>query len=330
MPKMKFPYIILMCLIIAACSAKPESKPTTGSEHSATASHIEFDADSAYRNIKAQVDCGPRVPGSDGHARCAQYLVDELRRYGVDTVIEQKTTVTAFNGDKLPINNIMGQINRDAEVRVLLLAHWDTRPWADQEEKKEDRGKPIPGANDGGSGVGVLLEVARCLNIEKPSVGVDILFVDAEDYGKMDGWGNNDVTWCLGTQYWIKNLPYESGKRPIYGVLLDMVGGHDAKFHREYSSQQMAGNIVDKVWTMAAASGYGDTFVDELGGSIVDDHLFVNKAGIPCIDIIESLNPATNSFNPTWHTLDDNMKNIDRKPLKAVGQTLLNLIYQEK
>ena len=322
--------ILLMCLLIVACSAKPESKSGDDKEQDPAVAHIEFDADSAYRNIKAQVDCGPRVPGSEGHARCAQYLVDELKRYGVDTVIEQKTIVAAFNGDKLPINNIMGQINRNVEVRVLLLAHWDTRPWADQEERKEDRTKPILGANDGGSGVGVLLEVARCLNIEKPSIGVDILFVDAEDYGKMDGWGNNDVTWCLGSQYWSKNLPYESGKRPIYGILLDMVGGHDAKFHREYSSQQMARNIVNKVWTMAAASGYGDTFVNELGGSIVDDHLFVNNAGIPCIDIIESLNPATNSFNPTWHTLDDNMKNIDRKPLKAVGQTLLNLIYQEK
>jgi len=309
---------------------KPESQQTPKTEEATIMSRVKFNADSAYRNVKAQVDFGPRVPGTEGHAHCAKYLVEELTRFGVDTVIEQKTTVTAYNGDKLPINNIMGQINRDVAKRVLLLAHWDTRPWADQEEDKEDRNKPILGANDGASGVGVLLEIARCLQNKKPLIGVDILFVDAEDYGKMDGWGNNDKTWCLGTQYWIKNMPYSPHQLPIYGILLDMVGGKDAKFHREYSSQKIASKIVDKVWAMAAASGYGDIFVNELGGSVIDDHVFVNQVNIPCIDIIESLNPATRSFNPTWHTLDDNMSNIGRSSLKAVGQTVLNLIYQEK
>jgi len=221
----------------------------------------------------------------------------------------------------------MGQFNKDAVKRVLLLAHWDTRLWADAEADASKHSTPIDGANDGGSGVGVLLEIARCLGVEKPTIGVDILFVDAEDYGQSQG--DDENTWCLGTQYWIKNLPYTPGSIPEYGILLDMVGGKDAKFHREYASQYLAGHIVDKVWTMAVASGYGNVFVNEVGGSVMDDHVYVNQANIPCIDIIENNNPSTSSFNPTWHTLNDNMSNIDRQSLKAVGQTVLNLIYQE-
>ncbi len=318
---------LALCWLIVACSAKTETAQEAVATSEEMVSQTEFNADSAYRNVKTQVDFGPRVPGMEGHDKCAKYLVSELKRYGVDTVIEQKTTVTAFNGDKLPINNIMGQINKGAVTRVLLLAHWDTRPWADAEKDKSKHTTPILGANDGGSGVGVLLEIARCLQERKPMIGVDILFVDAEDYGNS---GDNEDTWCLGTQYWIKNLPYSPSRKPQYGILLDMVGGKDAKFHREYVSQYVAPSIVDKVWTAAVASGYGDVFVNELGGSIVDDHVYVNQGGIPCIDIIETLNPQTMSFNPTWHTLDDNMSNIDRQSLKAVGQTVLNVIYNEQ
>lgn len=326
---MKFVNIITLslCWLMIACSAKTETKSNTNEEPTTIKPRIEFNADSAYRNVKAQVDFGPRVPGMDSHAKCARYLVNELKRYGADSIIEQKTTVTAFNGDKLPINNIMGQFNKDAVKRVLLLAHWDTRPWADAEADASKHSTPIDGANDGGSGVGVLLEIARCLGIENPTIGVDILFVDAEDYGQSQG--DDENTWCLGTQYWIKNMPYAPGRIPEYGILLDMVGGKDAKFHREYASQYLAGHIVDKVWTMAVASGYGNVFVNEVGGSVMDDHVYVNQANIPCVDIIENKNPSTSSFNPTWHTLNDNMSNIDRQSLKAVGQTVLNLIYQE-
>ncbi|MBQ2838926.1 MAG: M28 family peptidase [Muribaculaceae bacterium] len=326
---MKFVNIITLslCWLMIACSAKTESKPVADNAPTTITPRMEFNADSAYRNVQAQVDFGPRVPGMDSHAKCARYLVNELKRFGADSIIEQKTTVTAFNGDKLPINNIMGQFNKDAVKRVLLLAHWDTRPWADAEADASKHSTPIDGANDGGSGVGVLLEIARCLGVEKPTIGVDILFVDAEDYGQSQG--DDENTWCLGTQNWIKNLPYTPGSIPEYGILLDMVGGKDAKFHREYASQYLAGHIVDKVWTMAVASGYGNVFVNEVGGSVMDDHVYVNQANIPCIDIIENNNPSTSSFNPTWHTLNDNMSNIDRQSLKAVGQTVLNLIYQE-
>ena len=327
---MKFKFIISLslCLLIVACSAKTETTQQPETTQDTLKQQMEFNADSAYRNVKAQVDCGPRVPGSEGHAKCEKYLVSELKRYGADSVIEQKTTVTAFNGDKLPINNIMGRFNTAAEHRVLLLAHWDTRPWADEDPDESRRKQPIPGANDGGSGVGVLLEVARCLHIEKPSIGVDILFVDAEDYGESNGQTEN--SWCLGTQHWAMNHPYISGKKPIYGILLDIVGGMNARFHREITSSQLAPSIVNKVWSTAAASGYGNIFINNDGGAVMDDHIYVNQAGIPCIDIIENQNSQTGSFPPTWHTHADNMSNIDKKSLKAVGQTVLNVIYNEK
>ncbi len=327
---MKFVNIIMLslCWLMVACSAKTETKSTTNEEPTTIKPRIEFNADSAYRNVKTQVDFGPRVPGLDSHAKCAQYLAGELHRYGADEVIEQKTTVTAFNGDKLPINNILGQFNKDAVTRVLLLAHWDTRPWGDEDADENKRKSPIPGANDGASGVGVLLEVARCLSIEKPAIGVDILFVDAEDYGETKG--NSENSWCLGTQYWVKNLPYTPERMPMYGILLDMVGGKDAKFHREYASQQLASAVVDKVWTMAVASGYGNVFVNEIGGSVMDDHIYVNQVGIPCIDIIENFNQGTMSFNPTWHTHADDMSNISIATLKATGQTVVNVIYNEQ
>lgn len=319
---------ISLCWLMIACSAKSESQQATNEEPEAMKPRIEFNADSAYRNVKAQVDCGTRVPGTEGHSKCAKLLVNELKRYGADSVIEQKTTVTAFNGDKLPINNIMGSFNKDAKRRVLLLAHWDTRPWADEDPDESRRKQPIPGANDGGSGVGVLLEVARCLQIEKPAIGVDILFVDAEDYGESQGQSEN--SWCLGTQYWVTKHPYTVENMPIYGILLDIVGGLDARFHREIASHQLAGSIVDKVWGTASMSGYGNVFINQIGGAVMDDHVYVNQLGIPCIDIIENQNSQTGSFPPTWHTHADNMSNISRTSLKAVGQVVLNVIYNEK
>lgn len=327
---MKFVNLIALSLslLVVACSAKTESKTEAKSEPMPIKSSVEFNGDSAYCKVKAQVDFGSRVPGTTAHEECAKYLVNELKHYGADSVIEQKTIVTAFNGDKLPINNILGQINKNATTRILLLAHWDSRPWGDEDADESMRTKPIPGANDGASGVGVLLEVARCLNIEKPAIGVDILFVDAEDYG--DTKGDSENSWCLGTQYWIKYMPYTPQTMPKYGILLDMVGGKDAKFNRERISMALAQSIVDRVWSVASNSGYGNIFVNELGGPIVDDHYYVNQAGIPCIDIIECAHSQTGSFNPTWHTHADDMSNISGTSLKAVGQTLLNVIYQEK
>lgn len=291
---------------------------------------IRFNSDSAYAYTAQQVAFGPRVPGSEGSKACAGYIAGELKRHNADTVVTQKGEMKAFTGDMLPITNIMASYNSSAPRRILIVAHYDTRPWADSDPVEENRREPIPGANDGASGVAVLLEIARQLGQNAPEVGVDLLFVDAEDYGQSSGFSNHDTSWCLGTQYWVENMPYATESLPAFGIVLDMVGGMGAKFHREYISNQNAKDIVDNVWAVAEKSGYGDRFVNVLGGSVVDDHLFLNQAGIPTIDIIESKSDETKSFPANWHTLKDDMDHIDPTTLKAVGQTVLNVIYNEK
>lgn len=320
--------LAVLIAIATACSAgSSTTQETTTTPQSNQLPQVQFMADSAYKYIQAQLDFGPRVPGTKAHNRCADYLVETLRSYGADTVLQQKTTVVAFNGDKLPINNIMARYNVSAPKRLLLVAHWDTRPWADAETDASKHSKPIPGANDGGSGVAVLLEIARNLGLNAPSVGVDMLFTDAEDYGNT---GGDDNSWCLGTQYWVENMPYTPATMPVLGILLDIVGGIDAKFYREYFSEYYAPQVNDIIWAEAASAGFGDKFPNERRGAVTDDHVYINQAGIPCIDIIECANPATGSFPPTWHTLDDDINSIDRNSLKAVGQVVMNTIYKQK
>lgn len=319
-------------LSCAATSCRSKSDVSRGSEAEVKANPIEsrvhFDSDSAYSYVRAQVAFGPRVAGSEEGRRCARYIESELRRHGADEVLIQDGTVEAWNGDKLDLRNVMGRFNPGAKKRVLLVAHYDTRPWADSDETEENRLRPVPGANDGASGVGVLLEIARQLGEEKAPVGVDLLFVDAEDYGRSSGFSHHEDSWCLGTQYWINHMPYSQTELPEYGVLLDMVGGMNAKFHREFYSDNNASELLDKVWDIADRSGYGDKFINKPGGAVVDDHLFLCRAGIPTIDIIESKNDDTKTFPATWHTVNDNMRYIDRSSLKAAGQTVVNLIYQ--
>ncbi|MDE6377672.1 MAG: M28 family peptidase [Duncaniella sp.] len=289
-----------------------------------------FDADTAFSYIARQVAMGPRVAGSRANEMCSQMIIEELKRNGADTVTVQAGDVRAYTGEILPIKNVMASYNSSSPKRILLVAHYDTRPWADSDPVEENRIHPIPGANDGGSGVGVLLEIARQLGKHAPGIGVDMLFVDAEDYGQSGGFSNHDNSWALGTQYWVDHIPYAQDSLPSYAILLDMVGGIGAKFHREFFSNRYSPQIVDRVWSIASASGYGDRFVNLNGGSVIDDHVFINKAGIPAIDIIESKHDATGTFSPTWHTMNDDMDNIDRSTLKAVGQTVLNVIYNEK
>lgn len=331
--KVYFSIILFIGFIISSCTAntgKTEMATAIEQNSEQKAKSPTFNADSAYHYVKSQVDFGPRVPGMQSHVKCGNYLASELRRHKADTVIEQKTTVTAHNGDKLPIKNIFAQYNKQANKRILLLAHWDTRPWADAEQDKSRHNTPIDGANDGASGVGILLEIARNININKPEIGVDILFTDAEDYGLSDGTTESEATWCLGTQYWVKNMPYSTGQYPIYGILLDIVGGIDARFHLEYYSMYFAPSIANKVWSIADMCGYGNIFINSTGGAITDDHVYINRVGIPCIDIIENNNVVTRSFPPTWHTLEDNMNNIDKNSLQAVGETVLQTIYMER
>ncbi len=319
---------ILMAIVSCSTKANTEAS-TTQKQPSATISRPEFNADSAYRYVADQVNFGYRIPGTKAHEECSRYLTDKLRAFGADSVTVQRGTVTAHTGENLPVANIFAKYNPAAKRRVLLAAHYDTRPWADNENTEADRKKPVLGANDGGSGVAVILEIARNINKQHPDVGVDIFLTDVEDYGESGGFDNHDDTWCLGTQYWVKSNPYANATLPAYGIVLDMVGGNNARFHREYSSNRMAREIVDKVWGTAANSPYAARFINEIGGAIVDDHIFINQLGIPCIDIVECNSEDTRSFPATWHTRTDDMSNIDRSSLKAVGETVMSVLYSE-
>lgn len=283
-----------------------------------------FNPDSAYANVAAQVGFGPRVPGTAAHRDCAAWLYARLATR-CDTVYRQETVVTGGDGKRLPCINLIGVINPAAKKRVLILAHWDTRPWADEDTK--DRNKPIDGADDGASGPAVMLEVARVLHRTGFSgTGVDFLLTDVEDYGR-DEWG--DDSYCLGTQYWAKR-PHVPGYTAAYGILLDMVGARGAVFPLEDLSAEVAGDVQQKVWSAAARAGYGAFFPFVAGERILDDHEYVNRlTGIPTIDIIHLPPGAPGVFAPHWHTHADNLSIIDRTTLNAVGHTLLQVLREE-
>lgn len=285
-----------------------------------------FDADSAYQYVKAQVDFGPRTPNSQQHVACGNYLAAQLQRFGAK-VTNQYADLTTHSGNLLKARNIIGSFKLETKKRIALFAHWDTRPWADNDPDKSNHNKPILGANDGASGVGALLEIARLINQQQPEVGIDIIFFDAEDSGT----SSEEDSWCLGAQYWSRN-PHVEGYKARFGILLDMVGGKDATFYKEYYSVKYAKAVNEKVWKAANKLGYGGYFINEDGGGTTDDHLYVNRIiGIPTIDIVPHQPECKeSSFGHTWHTLSDNMDNIDRSTLKAVGQTVLAVIYNEK
>lgn len=318
--------VILVAASITACSSakRGSSDPSEQSATDSTATAaILFSADSAFSYVKAQCDFGPRVPGTDAHRRCGDYLAAHMEACGAN-VINQRTTLTAFDGTRLPARNIIAEFAPDSSRRILLLAHWDCRPWADSDPDPGRRNEPVMGANDAASGVAVLMELARVFAVEAPPVGVDLLLVDAEDWGT----SNNEESWALGTQYWVKN-PHRKDYRPQFGILLDMVGAAGAQFAKEYFSMAYAPSVISDVWTAALKSGYGNYFVASRGGGVTDDHIFVNAAGIPCIDIIDYRTDAESGFFPGWHTTADTPDCIDPSTLKAVGQTLVNFIYNQ-
>ena len=294
-----------------------------------------FNSDSAWHFIKNQVSFGYRVPNTPSHRLCGEYLETRLRSYGARVII-QEFREQAYNGEQLYLKNIIGSYNPEAKKRILLAAHWDTRPFADKDI--ENRYEPIEGANDGASGVGVLLEIARVLHHnEKPAIGIDIIFFDGEDYGEHEDVTNPpmknnlvQIWWCLGSQHWAKN-PHIPKYSAYYGILLDMVGAKDATFYKEGGSMQFAPKVVKKVWSTARSLGYSNYFIDLNSPGIMDDHIFVNRdAKIPMINIVE-YDPDSPSyyFGAYHHTRADNMNIIDKKTLQAVGETILYTIYNE-
>ena len=308
---------------------KPANEQTKPTNYVAIQTPV-FSEDSAYQFIQSQVEFGPRVPNTQAHKECAIWMENTLKKYGATTLV-QEAEVTAFNGDKLNMKNIIAQFSPEKSKRVMLFAHWDTRPVADKDNERKS--EPIDGANDGGSGVGVLLEIARQFSLKEPTIGVDIMLFDAEDYGTFEGSiSSMQDSWCLGSQYWANNAPVDN-YQPQYGILLDMVGGANSQFPKEYISMYHASRVVEKVWSTAKKLGYGNYFIEtELNQyqAITDDHLYVNAlANIPSIDII-SYDPNENTFGDFHHTHKDNMEIIDKNTLKAVGQTVMEVVYQEK
>jgi len=325
--------IIILPLLFALSCQQMSNNKSTDKQKTETKKKVQvphFNADSAYHFVDTQVSFGPRVSGMESHEKCADWLVTKLRSYS-DTVVVQPFKARTYDNITRHGKNIIASFNLDKSKRILLMAHWDTRPFADYDEDETKHREPIDGANDGASGVGVLLEAARQFGLQSPDVGVDIVFFDLEDWGPpTDLEMYDEEYWGLGSQYWSKN-PHIFGYKASFGILLDMVGAADPTFRKEYFSRQYAGYVLDKVWQRAFDLGYGDYFLDEDGAAINDDHVFVNKyAKIPSIDIIH-LNPANSnkSFFKHWHTLDDNMEYIDKQSLKMVGKVVLDVVYHE-
>jgi len=315
----------LLCTLLCFTSCVEEngassssSKPSATKTKKTDVKVPAFNENAAYDYIAKQVAFGPRVPGSEAHKKCADWMETELG--GVADKVEVQTGRTVIpGGTEVPIYNIIASFNPDKKKRVLLCAHWDTRPWADEDDERQD--EPIAGANDGGSGVGVLLEIANRLQADRLNYGVDIVLFDVEDAGK----SNIPDSYCLGSQYWGKRAK-DSGYKADFGILLDMVGAENALFYQEGLSKQIAQPILDKVWSAANDAGYSSNFVHRTVNPVTDDHKYVYAfTRIPIIDIIQ----FDNNFGAFWHTHDDDMDVISKTTLKAVGQTVLQVLYSE-
>ena len=289
-----------------------------------------FNADSAFHYTATQVAFGPRVPGTDAHKACGNYLAAELKRFGA-AVTEQEATLQLKDGTPVQIKNIIGSFYPEKKTRILLFAHWDSRPFADHDPNPDHWLKPIDGANDGAGACAALLEIARQVGMNPPTVGIDFIFFDLEDWGPPNFPANNRRygDWCMGSTYWAQH-PHIPNYVARFGILLDMVSAPEAQFYKETFSLQRAPAIVKKVWEAARATGYDSYFIDQEGSGIEDDHIPVmNYRKIPSIDIIHYDPTTPSGFGSYWHTLDDNMNNISKETLTATGQTVLYVVYHE-
>ena len=314
------------CLLaLAGCKHnQPPAPQPAGVDYSQVAIPA-FSADSAYSHVSAQLAFGPRTPGSRGWQQCADYLVQRMRLW-CDTVIVQPFNATLWDGSTVPGRNIIASLNPQADRRILLGAHWDSRLWADHDPSQDKHKEPVPGANDGASGVAVLMEMARVMSQMPPSVGVDFVFFDVEDQG-VPSWADayEEDSWCKGAQHWARNrhVPYYTA---VYGVLLDMVGTHQPRFSKEEVSRTFAPGLTDKLWNVAAALGHGNIFINQNTDPILDDHYYVNRlAGIPMVDIVQN-NPQ-GSFFEHWHTTHDDLEAISPETLRIVGTVVMTTLY---
>ena len=332
---MKRYWFYLFTFLLLSCASR---KQTTEDTSSLQPLGPAFNADSAYAFCEAQCAFGPRVMNSSAHDQCEQWIVSKFQSYGL-SVTTQKTTLKGYDGTPLHATNIVASYRPELTERILLCAHWDSRPWADNDPDPANHRTPVLAANDGASGVAVMLEIARLLSLQLKDdslqmnrIGVDFVCFDAEDWG-VPQWSDATDTgdsWALGAQYWAAH-PHIEGYKARFGILLDMVGGEGAQFYQEGMSMQYASAVVTKVWRAAQVVGFGSLFPMQKGGYITDDHLPVNTvAHIPCIDIIPYYpDCAQSSFGPTWHTVSDDMSHISRNTLQAVGQTIIQVLFSE-
>lgn len=320
---------MITILFLGGASCKREPKIVVITEPAVNGP--EFNADSAYAYCAAQCDFGPRTMNSEAHDQCEEWIAEKFKSLGCEVEL-QKAALTGYDGTMLRATNIIAHHKPEQKRHILICAHWDSRPWADNDPDESNWNKPVMAANDGASGVAVMLEVARLLQqVDTLNVGVDFICFDAEDWGVPQWTDRSDGdSWALGAQYWATHQPQKTWET-TYGILLDMVGGQGAQFYQEQVSLHFAPNIVDRVWRAAHSAGYSGYFNMGKGGAITDDHLPINeKAGIPTIDIIPYYPDCeASSFGPTWHTIQDDMNHIDKNTLKAVGQTLMQVLLTE-
>lgn len=321
---------VLVAVLCFSCNSSGNKQQTSdsGTRDFANVDIPCFSADSAFAFVESQLAFGERIPNSAAHDRCAQYLVSKMTQW-VDTVIVQDFSALRWDKTEISGRNIISVINPDAENRVLLAAHWDSRAYADNEQDPQNMHKPILGANDGASGVALLMEMARIMKDCKPACGIDIIFFDLEDQGTPSFEDNyREDSWCLGSQYWAKN-PHKMFYQADYGILFDMVGGFNPRFTKEEVSRKFAPGITNEIWTVAQQLGYGKIFVDTPTDAILDDHLYVNQnTNIPMVDIVE--NQPDCSFFRYWHTLNDNLDAIDKNTMKIVADVVMTVIYGKK
>ena len=319
-------------LVPTGCKNHNTTAASTDDTDTVAVTQVQFNADSAYASIVAQCNFGPRVPNSSAHEACARYIVGSFRRLGLD-VTEQKADLRTFDGKVWHSNNIIAAYRPELPDRIIICAHWDSRPWADADPDSTKHRQPVMAANDGASGVAVMLEVARLLGELKPAVGIDFICFDSED-GGAPYWAESQAPddgsdWCLGSQYWSRN-PHRKDYTARYGILLDMVGGQDARFCYEGVSLRYARDVTLRLWDAAQRIGAGSLFLQQEGGYAQDVHVPMNEvAGIPTVDIIPFVQ-GEHTFGATWHTTADTPENISRETLRGVGQTLLQLISEEK
>lgn len=320
---------ILLAAFSSGCESETTPRQPAETKPRLVATPV-FNEDSAFFFVEKQVAFGPRVPNTNAHVACGNWLDSTLRKYA-DKVYVQTGQVKAYNGTMLNFKNIIAAYNPEVKSRIFLCAHWDTRPFADQDPDPAKRGMPNDGADDGASGVAVLLEVAKALRQQPVKIGVDIILFDVEDYGQPENSASPDAdTYCLGSQYWSKQ-PHVPNYNAKYGILLDMVGAHKSVFPMEAYSVKNAPSVVRSVWNNGAQLGYSSRFLFKPSlRPIIDDHFYINQiTGIPAIDIIYLDNNLPNLFGAHWHTHSDNLSIIDKNALKAVGQTLLQTVYKE-